>query len=800
MSDRFAFNRECCCELLAYSNFRECVALSHSSRLFRSCANEIFGRRVVARVSRYLCLPASTCVERATRTARLFKLLGGEDGCIVGSVVQGLLCFTAADEGAYGRDLNILVNERNFASCLRLLHNDFSMTRYRMDAELRKEHRGLISSVYCFGRGPDDALVTVSCTVSSSVLPTLLSSRTTSQMNALSRTWLISCYPHMTQRRMGLLAWAAVAGSMLEYENFVGYRANPLQTRLDVDTGKDERNGGVQVVGWDVASALRDGQDVVENRSLSTAMYLSIPSEVELRFIESAVYTDLVSYAHVCAQARGVVQLLLSLRCATLLLRYIEHEDVDGFWRVLTIGKGGISGSAVVWIAQVSPDWQPEDLNTVVARGLSAETRQFLADRGWSQRRVESRIPFVFPVRPPLRPIAAYERDQLGCPTTWAFAKPGRPEITLTETFEETVFAHIARAKHSMATTLLTRTTIIALHGFEFAGSYSTWREKAFGCATDPGRVAGRVAAMGGQTNYFAGVRSPCGDRCPGLLRRMRGGRGVGLFTWRRPGQTVADVDEQGVHEESGPLDIVREDAYAGFMQSCYSFGWTWCICRNPACDTFMFPRGLSPSAPKWERLSTNPKENRILRTVRALEDSVPPFPLLAQFAGVLFPTSCIAPCIVPVPLDHGLKDFRTIDDLRTYTWITTRDSALPAWPDYMPPHAIVGSTTVFGPLSWREQYAPGRFLTAYMESTKNVGLVNGLFGRGELASPVYGDVLLMLESDGIIENVVLADAPRLVELFLTIRESKLSTGLDCAIGVATLGVGERSDDGEFEV
>jgi hypothetical protein len=63
----------------------------------------------------------------------LLRLMDGEGACIVGSTVQGLVCFSGANERwpagtLKPKDLNILVNEVKLAEVIQLLRDQFGLT------------------------------------------------------------------------------------------------------------------------------------------------------------------------------------------------------------------------------------------------------------------------------------------------------------------------------------------------------------------------------------------------------------------------------------------------------------------------------------------------------------------------------------------------------------------------------------------------------------------------------------------------------------------------------------------------
>ncbi|KAJ6450229.1 hypothetical protein C8R47DRAFT_1084490 [Mycena vitilis] len=774
--------------------------MSHVNRLCRSSGREVFRLRVVQKVSPYLCTATADSSQCADATRRLFELLDGEHGCVVGSNVQALLCFTAWGDPtaapATRTDLNVLLVESKLRACIHLFRDYFGIPLHHVERCPHYEFIGHVSSVYVFER--NSYVIRVAVATSQSVLPALLASRTTSQMNALTRNHILSFQPHLTIRGTGLLAWPAVAGRLTSYDGFLPYSPAPLAANTTLRaTTKCFLGGcgracprlwrqvaglkGVGIYSWG------DPDEVVpfaRNRTLWRIGCLNKKcpnrgrNKVELAFLDGATYGDVVRYAHVGRQARNVTRSLLGHR-------FFDHGKLDEFWRCLDFGLGGITGSAPVWITQSNPVWNPLDLNTVVANKRDGPLRRFLKGNGWLGELTHCEAPpvghhnrFSF--------VSSHEGEDVYMDRTWRYTKKGRPCITLTETADRAVFRYLTLAAHTMATMLLTRTSVIALHAYECSHMLSTWRAGWGTNTADQQFREYRVALMGGRNAYFVANQPPCGSRCLGVLRRLRGGAGVGLLSWRTldtADEERRDVAVTGIVKEQRSTtptvvetwDTVAQDAYDGFQGTQYSFGWTWCTCDNDHCETFNFPRQLYPVLPRDVVLSPNPKENTLLRVKEAVTRSDPVFPQL--YYGVLFPTSCVDPMLVPVPLDHGRMKYSTMDDLRSYTWITARIEGVPPYPFFLPPYEVTGSPNVLSPLAWREEYEPGRYLLVFMTSIHPVGPVNNLLSiASPNARPVHGDVLLMLEDNSNAACVTIDDAVRLAELF---EKRLLCTAMD---------------------
>jgi hypothetical protein len=107
--------------------------------------------------------------------------------------------------------------------------------------------------------------------------------------------------------------------------------------------------------------------------------------------------------------------------------------------------------------------------------------------------------------------IPAHFGEELYADRAWRYTSAERPQITLTETVDPAVFKHLTGSPHTMATMLLTSTSIIALHAFECIHRLSTWRHGWSTSSDTHERIAYRVSLMGGANTYFAAVQGPCG-------------------------------------------------------------------------------------------------------------------------------------------------------------------------------------------------------------------------------------------------------------------------------------------------
>ncbi|KAJ7705195.1 hypothetical protein B0H16DRAFT_1747382 [Mycena metata] len=396
--------------------------------------------------------------------------------------------------------------------------------------------------------------------------------------------------------------------------------------------------------------------------------------------------------------ARMTVQEELRSRCTTMMLPFFPTEDLAPFWAAMNNGRGGITGSGPLWVSQTRPSWRLQNLNAVVGRGRAEAARAFFAGTGWKELSVSAWIPEVNNYRNPGL-IPAHDEMSAFTDRTWHYSRDGRPPVTLTETADISVFRHIASARHSMATMLLTSTALIALHPDDCIAKVCYRRGSWAADSHVLNALMARVTECGGSDTYLETINGPCGRRCPGLLRRLRGGKSVGLLLWKAP--SLAAAPSLRAAQGQSDADIVGIDAYGGFAHEEYALGWTWATCVNTACETFLFPRNCVVPIASRTAMHTNPKMARICRIEEAIQRCIPAFPRL--YKAILFPTCSDGPVMVSVPLDHGIDVYHSIDDLRTQSWIAPRIRGIERYPVFMPRHNLIGATTVFNALCWRE-------------------------------------------------------------------------------------------------
>ncbi|KAJ7098743.1 hypothetical protein B0H15DRAFT_945251 [Mycena belliarum] len=305
-----------------------------------------------------------------------------------------------------------------------------------------------------------------------------------------------------------------------------------------------------------------------------------------------------------------------------------------------------------------------------------------------------------------------------------------------------------------MSTLFLTRTTLMVLHPRQVVRRHCIWRDGSARPSTEFTIAAERVGGMGGVSTAADLLHAQAAE-CGALLRRLRGGQGVGLLRWN-----------------ALPLDQVATDAYASFMDDVYSIGWTWARCKDATCPMFGFPRDVVASVPSALVCSQNPKEQKLLRRAHTITHALPSFPSLVR--GVLYPTSCATPILVPVALDYGVPRYRTIDDLRGYDWIYGRTTGTRRPPIFSKPHLAVGSACIFEALGWRRrwQVTATTALLVFMASIDGAGPRNNLVpdNRGPA---VHGDLLLVFEVNGEVHDALQGDCGQMLCDFIKMWETR---------------------------
>ncbi|KAJ7451494.1 hypothetical protein B0H11DRAFT_2246355 [Mycena galericulata] len=452
-------------------------------------------------------------------------------------------------------------------------------------------------------------------------------------------------------------------------------------------------------------------------------MYNNVPPEIEELFLGDLGWDDQIAYGHTGHQARDILQATLAMRVLNVLDLFIPQRHHDRFWALLAAGNGGVTGSASTWVTESSPTWLPRDLNTVVARGGATALCAFLLNLpGFEERHRSPRIPGARPTAAGTSIQRCYHPDSEWADSFTLISTANERLITVTETTEPSVLRHLLEVRHSVQAVLLTRNIVLAMYPRDVCSRSMVYRAGGIsnGGPFDIGHARKRATEMGYSSLTNPTLIGACETLCPGLLRRLRGGRGLGLFRWTT--RTMDDLDAS---------------AYNGFMDEAFAgFAWTW---------------GVDGSPPNI--VDTNAKRAVLRSMAYASMHSDPPFAQIYQ--GILFATSCLEPLFVPVPLDHGISDLRTIDDLCTYTWIHGALNESRNTPRFWPPTTAAGVVFELNRLSYTLRLDnSGSKMHIFMSTNEAHAPINlALTPREEGVHSAHGDVLIMFSNnDGMTE------------------------------------------------
>jgi hypothetical protein len=340
-------------------------------------------------------------------------------------------------------------------------------------------------------------------------------------------------------------------------------------------------------------------------------MYATIPSEVKDLFVDNLDWTDFISYAHSGRDARSSATSVFSLRVEKLLDPYIPVDHRPAFWAQLDAGEGGVSGSGAFWVMEASPTWIPRNLNTVVRSGAGDRLRDFLVAIGCKERYAKSWVPLVAPRAVPGRMVEAYPLLSLLADFTWYFESPAPlfNRITVTETQDSSVIRHLLGAKHSLQAMLLTQNTLLAFYPLASITRRTLVRAGGVRCSGNSGSMA--LSHSIRSMNLVASSSSAHDSMlCPALLRRLRGGSGIGLFCWSRANFT--------------DLVGLEGDAYTGFTSDKYAFTWTWTPCKDISCEFHVSSREITVDGQRPVFQETNPKLLMLRIKSHAIRSCVP--------------------------------------------------------------------------------------------------------------------------------------------------------------------------------
>ncbi|KAJ7056467.1 hypothetical protein C8F01DRAFT_1257732 [Mycena amicta] len=449
-------------------------------------------------------------------------------------------------------------------------------------------------------------------------------------------------------------------------------------------------------------------------------------------------FSSFLVYAAVSRRCRDGAHAVLAHRVGVVLHRFGIPNDLQAmFWTVVAAARGGLTGSFLVWVSQPDATWWPSDLNFLVGCGGGVLMNACLCKLGFTATRVLSRIPKIVPY-PNVPPVFPYTETSFYNSDTVAFHSPHGRRITVTETGDDYPLRLLMESEHSVQAGLWTPTTFIHLYprdllrGRSVKRGGSVFRRFADDRPLDLHCLATRGIEV--VPVFQPECDSACNRcTCPGIVRRLRGGRGVLVLSWSG--------------ERGDEMDVLGDNASAGFTDGRYAFMWSWGTCENYRCVYYGQPADLYSyqDCPLVHEDGT--KLQRLLWKCDAVRTTYPVFETV--YEGFLFPTSCIRHLIVPIPLDYHASAYITIDDLRWHTWISPRPTGAPSFPMFFPPTMTSGSVLHASITARRLHVRDGYSIVVLLQSAGVDLRRNLLLFPASSADhrSIHGDVLVYLAS-----------------------------------------------------
>jgi hypothetical protein len=228
--------------VLVFCKFSDFTALGHINNVCRIAAQEVFRRRVTLMLASTLLPRGAIYAEKLKNVQAFMDMTLSTSSGVVGSMPLALMTFAAVEDFGYAwpENLNLLVPRRNLSAWITFLDKVLGFKLYvdchcqlylfqklmQPDRALGSHVRNmfgmqrrtcssgtkyvLTSTINFYLTILQARLVTITTTNSTSILPTLLASRVTSQMNVLLHNLVVSFYPRLTDDRIALLAWPSV--------------------------------------------------------------------------------------------------------------------------------------------------------------------------------------------------------------------------------------------------------------------------------------------------------------------------------------------------------------------------------------------------------------------------------------------------------------------------------------------------------------------------------------------------------------------------------------------------------------
>nr|GAT51202.1 predicted protein [Mycena chlorophos] len=757
-------------DIIRQADWRDVVALSHTCKILRRTTKRCVAQCIASRIGRILLGPASECGLRIRIATPLLKLLDNTHAGIVGSIPLAILTLSHKEDHTTDiNNLNILVPIQYAGVWYRFLIESLGFSWCVVDRlltltdqalrsparRLRNEYRDHIRSFALFHRG--DMTISISGTATRSLLPTLFAGRLTSQMNIITKNHIYCFYPKLTVEKKALPGWCT-RSIPAYFQAHVVNAPPPLNGRVAVlpsSSSLDRPCGGECPRVWRLVQGLdgvgtfnfADEEGVTTigqstrllwrlyTQPQLTVMIQSLPFDLEFLVINELIFASLLAYSAVSRRARDGVRHVLQHRTSRLLTRFdIPITSRGTLWSHLDAFYGGLTGSALLWVTQPHPTWFPADLNLVVGYGGTEPLNEMFSELGFLVETAPSRLPRVVP-RPNVRAMLPYPEMSLWCPIVTYIQTPHGQTITVSESHEDSPVRLVLEAEHSLQAGVLTSTSLILLYPEHFLLGVSLLRSGGVERRSNRERslepTIVRARGLQIRTIFRTRYLAPCRrSTCPGLIRRLRGGRGVLVLKW----------STASMHDQLGAA------ALNGFLDGRHALMWSWGVCENYLCEFHSQPRELRADGPFLEDSATNghPKMTKIARIEAALKRHNPPFPHL--FVALLFPTSAPSSALVSLPLDHHTTQYRTIDDLRVYSWIDARPLLAPRSPLFMEPNLVGGGVT-FASSNARRVWVNGTFsIVVVLQCTAFSQRRNLLLfpATEDAGLSIHGDVLVI--------------------------------------------------------
>ncbi|KAJ7048555.1 hypothetical protein C8F01DRAFT_1267067 [Mycena amicta] len=475
----------------------------------------------------------------------------------------------------------------------------------------------------------------------------------------------------------------------------------------------------------------------------------SLSLDVMNEILEYLPLFDLHSFADTFRAGLGPVTTVLNGRRNRLFAPFIPLQARDRFDDIVDSAGGGLVGSGVAWISQPDPDWHPYDLNFIVANDSGPQVAIHLQQMGYHGHSISSHVPVCnLVMQDGEMPVYGHPLTDRWMLTTTRFVDGRGRVITVTSTKDTNVLRTLLGADSTMGMAILARSALVVLYPSLWRFNQGVWREGSIAHANkDSARIATRHswAARGfllGPPSY-ANASMECFPRCCSEPRQFRGGRGV----------AVVRLDSRQL-----PSGFAR-DAANGLQGGEYGLSLVLGTCHNRRCSFFRYPSVSirSTTLRPMQPISGNRKFDLIEARSWLVRHRDPPF--IRLYKGLLLATSVHQAVWVPLALgDHALhaNDYRTIDDLRTSTWVKCVPEGAEPSPLFAGAGTVVGAPVFSNALVQKYRLngiARSYDMVLFHQTASAAGVVNRHFHPdGCNCTPaICGDVLAVFFRDDVL-------------------------------------------------